>query len=363
MEQKSPAVGHPWRQALLETAIGLVIAFGATSLVMIAVGINPISTTVTVIKGVFGNGFGVGNMLHEATQLIFPAVGVALAFQAGLFNIGGDGQIGMASLGVALTAWMLGDTSPWLLWPLAIIVAFACGAAWAAPAAWIKAKRGGHEVIATMMLYWIALAAIQAAFKPEYPWVVQGTVQTYPVPPADLLPTWSKLGVKWFGFSKFNISVLLAIAVLFLHGWFLWRTHAGLGLRSVGKNPGAAQAAGWSVPKTIFLSLLISGGLAGLLAVDEVLGRRGSFGPDSLRGQGFTAVGVALLGRCHPIGIAAAAILFGALTQGGVVLKLNKLPRELVDLVQAFVMIAVIVGPVVTAWMLDKIRNARAAKS
>ncbi|MGL3151115.1 ABC transporter permease [Microbacterium sp. A82] len=284
--------------------------------------------------------------LKFATPLIAAGLGVGLAFRAGLFNIGGQGQMLMAA---AAAGWV--GTSMNLPWPMhmlvAIIAGIVAGALWAGIAGILKARTGAHEVIVTIMLNHIAVYLLA--------WMLatQGILQapgsknpkTAAMAESAILP--GILGPQY----KLHAGFILALIAVAFTWWLLERSSLGFRFRAVGENPAAARVAGISVGKMYFLVMMIAGGLVGIAGVSQMLGTVTSgFGGDIDAGIGFDAITVALLGRSTPLGILAAGILFGAFKAGGFAMQASEnVPIEIVLVVQSLIVLFIAAPPLVRA--------------
>jgi general nucleoside transport system permease protein len=275
---------------------------------------------------------------------VFTGLAVAVAFHAGLFNIGGEGQAYIGGLGVGLVCLACGGWSPWIVVPLGIAAGCLFGAAWAFVPAWLQARRGSHIVITTIMSNFIASALmtyllVNVLIKPG-----QQSPETREFGPGAVMPAvdvvLGKLGIA-FAPSPFNLASLLALVACLAVWVFIWRTRWGYSLRVVGQNPQAAVYAGISPERTIIVAMLISGGLAGCLGVNELMGSQHRILLDFPGGAGFVGIAVALMGRNHPVGILAASLLFGALYQGGSELAFDMphVNRDMVVLIQGLVIL------------------------
>lgn len=284
--------------------------------------------------------------LKFATPLIAAGLGVGLAFRAGLFNIGGQGQMLMAA---AAAGWV--GTSMNLPWPMhmlvAIIAGIIAGALWAGIAGLLKARTGAHEVIVTIMLNHIAFYLL--AWMLAAPGILQAPGSNNPKTAAmaesALLP--GILGSQY----KLHAGFILALIAVAFTWWLLERSSLGFRFRAVGENPAAAKVAGISVGKMYFLVMVIAGGLVGIAGVSQVLGTVTSgFGGDIDAGIGFDAITVALLGRSTPLGILAAGILFGAFKAGGFAMQASEnVPIEIVLVVQSLIVLFIAAPPLVRA--------------
>ena len=301
-------------------------------------GENPWHVLRVLVKGAFGSSCDLGMTLFYSTPLIFTGLSVAVAFQAGLFNIGAEGQL---TLG-ALAAAAVGAVWPGLWSPLAPVLAglaaLAAGTVWGAIPGWLRARRGSHEVINTIMLNFIAagLASYVALYVLKNP--DSQNPETRPIGAGYCLP---QFGV----FEPAPVSAALPLALLAaaLVGMLMWRTVLGFEIRAVGQSESAARAAGIDVGRIRIIAMSLAGGLAGLVGVGEVLGNAGKFRVGFSPEYGFMGIAVALLGRNQPAGVVAAALLFGALHQGTAAfdLETEHVTREVSLVFQALVILSV----------------------
>lgn len=332
-----------WADVLLIPAINLILALAVSALVIAYIGESPAAALKVMIEGAVGSAYGWGYTLYYATNFIFTGLAVAVAFHARLFNIGGEGQALLGGLGVALACLYI----PWPHWTLALVGASvgaaAFGAAWAAIPAWLQAKRGSHIVITTIMFNFIASALMVYLLVNVLKVPGSMAPETARFPEATRLPTAFDFGA-WLGFTKsapLNVAFFLALACA-LGVWLLiWRTRLGYEIRAFGQSEPAAVYAGIRPVKIILVTMLISGGLAGLMAVNAVQGEAERLVIDSVQGAGFVGIAVALMGRSHPVGVIIAALLFGALYQGGAELEfaMPAISREMVVVIQALVIL------------------------
>jgi len=335
-----------WVDVGLIPLINLLLAFIVSGLVVLSIGENPIEAMRILFTGAVRGGYEIGYTLYYATSFIFTGLAVAIAFHAGLFNIGGEGQAGLGGLGVALVALSMDHTHWILVFPLAILGAAIFGALWAAIPAYLQAKRGSHIVITTIMFNYIAYSVLgyllvrvlkpEGAMAPETRRFEEG---------AHLPFMHDALG--WIGFDMANTpmnlsffwALLCAIAVWAL----IWRTKLGYELRAFGQSEPAARYAGISPFKITMITMLISGALAGMMALNVVLGGYSQkLVNDPIQGAGFVGIAVALMGRSHPVGVVLAAILFGMLYQGGSELQFEMgIPVQMILVIQALVILFV----------------------
>jgi general nucleoside transport system permease protein len=329
-----------WADIILLPLINLVLAFVVASIVVFAIGQDPIAALNAIVTGAFGSGYNIGYTLYYSTNFIFTGLAVAVAAHAGLFNIGGNGQAYIAGLGVIAVALPMQSLPWWLTFPVAIIAAAAVGGFWAFIPGWLQAKRGSHVVITTIMFNFIA-AAIMV-------YMVVNVLK----PPGILAPESAmiaaegrmpKLGtfIPWFRNTDVNFTLVLAILCLIGVYILIWHTRFGFAMRALGHNPTASRYAGISNSATIMIVMTLSGALAGMVAVNQVVGVQYRLVLDYVADAGFVGIAVALMGRNHPIGVAFAALLFGALYQGGNELQyvIPGLSKEMVVVIQALVIL------------------------
>ncbi|WP_110588448.1 ABC transporter permease [Microbacterium suaedae] len=284
--------------------------------------------------------------LKFATPLIVAGLGVGLAFRAGLFNIGGQGQMLMAAAAAGYVGAYM-DLPIGLHLVVAIVAGIIAGGIWAGIAGLIKARTGAHEVILTIMLNHIAfyLLAWMLATQGVLQAPGSNNPKTAPMAETALLP--ELLG------SRYNLHAgfLLALVAVAFTWWVLERSSLGFRFRAVGENPHAAKVAGISVSRMYVLVMIIAGGLVGLAGVSQVLGTVPTgFGGDIDAGMGFDAITVALLGRSSPLGILAAGILFGAFKAGGFSMQAAEgVPNEVVLVVQSLIVLFIAAPPLVRA--------------
>ena len=332
-----------WADVILIPLISILLAAVLSALVIVAIGENPIDALQLMIEGALGSTYGWGYTLYYATNFIFTGLAVSVAFHARLFNIGGEGQAVLGGLGVALACLYI----PWPHWTLALLgaslMAAIFGAAWAAIPAFLQAKRGSHIVITTIMFNFIAAALLNylliGALKA--PGMEPATAK---FPEATQLPSFQDMfsfgETALFRGAPANVTFFVAIAACVLVWALIWKTRLGYEIRSFGQSESAAKYAGISPTKIIMVTMLISGALAGMMAINNVQGEAERLVLNAVEGAGFIGIAVALMGRNHPFGVLVAALLFGFLYQGGAELALwTSIPRELIIVIQALVIL------------------------
>jgi ABC-type uncharacterized transport system permease subunit len=282
--------------------------------------------------------------LTFATPLIAAGLGVALAFRIGLFNIGGRGQMLVASAAAGWVGFTL-HLPPVVHMILALVAGVVAGAIWGGLVGLLKAKTGAHEVIVTIMLNYVAFYLI--SFLLRTPGALQAPGQNNPkTPPID--PTAVFPDLLGPGYNL-HFGFILAILATIVVWWLLNRSSLGFQFRAVGENPNAARVAGISVPRMYIYGMLISGALVGLAGVSQVLGTTTTgFSSGIDAGIGFEAITVALLGRSRPWGVFAAGILFGALKAGGFSMQAAQgVPIDIVLVVQSLIVLFIAAPPLV----------------
>lgn len=344
---------------ILSPLIAVIAAFIVGGIIVLVIGDNPIETYRLLIGNSFGSLRDIGYMLFYATPLIFTGLAVAVAFRCGLLNIGAEGQLYVAAFATAWVGIKFGGTIvnvfgenvdySWvslpaiLLVPLCILTAIVAGGIWGFIPGYLKAKFGSHEVINTIMLNFIAIALVSYFTQYYYKQAGDPIMQTVPIGEAAHIPRISQFIPGMPDFVPLSVAFLIAILMCVLVYIFLWKTKWGYELRAVGENPSAAEYGGISPQKQIIIAMTISGSLAGMVAIGEVLGNRYRYYHDFSGDVGFLGIAVALLGRNHPLGVFLAAIFFAILYRGGVFVDAftEYVSKDLVEVLQAVVILFV----------------------
>jgi ABC-type uncharacterized transport system permease subunit len=344
---------------ILSPLIAVIAAFIVGGIIVLLIGDNPFQTYSLLIGNSFGSLKDVGYMLFYATPLIFTGLAVAVAFRCGLLNIGAEGQLYVAAFatawvgikfgGVIINASGENPNYPFanlpaiLLVPLCMLVAVVAGGIWGAIPGILKAKFGSHEVINTIMLNFIAIALVSYFTQYHYKVTGDAILQTAPIGEAAHIPRISQFIPGMPDFVPLSVAFLLAVLMCVLVYIFLWKTKWGYELRAVGENASAAEYGGISPKKQIIIAMTISGGLAGMVAIGEVLGNRYLYYHDFSGEVGFLGIAVALLGRNHPLGVFLAAIFFAILSRGGIFVDAftEYVSKDLVEVLQAIVILFV----------------------
>lgn len=344
-------------EALLPPIVALLVALLIGDLLILAVGQPPGAVYRLLLQGTWGNAYGLGQVLFKATTLTFTGLAVALGLRAGLFNIGAESQLAAGGFVVAVVGLLLPAGTPAVLAVgLGMLAAALGGALVGAVPGVLKARAGAHEVIVTIMLNFIVLALLN--------WIVAAHLHTPETLHTDEIhaggvPRFADLFPVFHG-SAANLSILLAILAAGAVWWFLFRTRAGYELRAVGLQPDAAEYGGVAVGTVWWRAFAISGALAGLGGVNFVLGYKHYYEEGFASGAGFMGVAVALVGRNHPVGVIIAALLFATLSQGGLAIH-AVVPKQMVEVLQAVVILAVVVSVPEVRRLLRSSRRPEAA--
>ena len=333
------------KATVLATLCAFIFALAVGFLLLFFIGIEPVPAARVLFIGAFGSWRGLTDTLTLAIPLLLAGLGVAIAFKIGFWNIGAEGQIYMGGFAAAWVALAIGGALPrFVLIPLLIVAGFLAGALWGVIPALLKNRWRVNEVIATLMLNYVAILWIE--------YQVFGPMNAgFGMPFSAILPrpAWF---ARLFG-TRLHEGMFLAIAAAIAVYILLKYTSLGLKIRIVGSNPGVARNVGISPERLIVITLIIGGGLAGLAGMSEIVGvqRRllSLFSP----GFGFTAIGVALLGKLHPAGIVLAAFFFGGLMRGARMLQTRMgVPVAVADIFLALVILFLVGGTLLARYRL-----------
>lgn len=327
---------------MLVPILAVLTALIVGGVIIASVGGNPFYAYLGLFQGAFGSAKALSETAVWASPYIFAGLAVALAFKGGLFNIGAEGQL---ALGAVVTAWIgyalpdiLGLSLPAIIHlPLAIGLGILAGALWGAIPGALKAYTGGHEVINTIMMNYIALNMVSfllnGPMKDKSPGNVVARTPAI-AESARFTPIFEGFRIHW-GF-------VLALVVAALIWWLLWKTTLGFEIRTVGSNPDAAQYAGVNVKRTIILTMVLSGLLAGLAGAIEVTGLNYRHELGFSVGYGFDAIAIALLGKTHPFGVVLGAIIFAGMRNGATRMQfLTQIPVDIISVIQALILLFV----------------------
>lgn len=328
--------------------IALLAAFLVCGLFLLAIGSDPLRDFAIIARGAFGGIDNITGTLASATPVIAVGLAVAFAQKSGLFNIGGEGQLYIGGLLAALAGHYIQGLPVFIHLPLCVVIGIAGGALWGGIAGALRAYRGSHEVVVTIMLNYVAYAimnfageTLKTGSNPKTPKIME----------TAMLP---KIGDSY----NLNVSFFIVIGACILITWIMKRTSFGYEIKAVGQNPTAAGVAGIKVKKIMFLVMMISGGIAALAGVDRVLGIHHSALNNMSTGFGFEGIAVALLAKNNTMGVILSGILFGALSTGAQELTMyTDLTNELAVIIQAIVILFITIDPII-----DLIASRRASK-
>jgi simple sugar transport system permease protein len=340
----APTEAPRWVTHALVPLINLSLALIISGLLIAALGEDPFEAISILAYGAFGYPEAIGYTLYYTTNFIFTGLAVAIAFHCFLFNIGGEGQAYLGGLGAGVVGLAIGHWPAPIVLILGIFAAAAFGAAWAFIPAWLQAKRGSHIVITTIMFNFIAAALMTYLMVEIFIAPGQQSAESRKFEAGAILPFVHDIlaGIGFdAGHSFLNLSFVLALICCGLFWFFVWRTRWGYEIRTVGQNETAAIYGGILPSRVIIIAMCISGGLAGLVGVNEILGVHHRLLLGFTAGYGFVGIAVALMGRNHPFGIFIAALLFGALYQGGQELAFDmpNINRDMVVVIQGLVIL------------------------
>ncbi len=321
-------------QPVAAVALGIAFALLAVKLL----GDSPILVLKTLVKSSVGTREDLGMTLFYATPLIFTGLSVAIAFQAGLFNIGAEGQLMWGAMAAALVGIQFNGVPGWFAPLVASLAAMVAGAIWGFIPGYLRARRGSHEVINTIMMNFIAIGITSYLTLYHFKTSENQNPETMMVAPQYLLSRWT-----WFGDTPLNSAFVLAIITAVLVWILLWRTTLGYEIRAVGDNEEAARTVGIDSGRTRMIAMSLAGMVAGMVGINEILGNVGKFKLGFSPEYGFMGIAVALLGRNRPLGVVFAALLFGALHKGTAALDMEteKVTRDFSLILQALIILTV----------------------
>jgi simple sugar transport system permease protein len=334
--------------------IAVVAAFLVGGIIVWMVGDSPLLVYELFFTSAFGTVDGIGYTLFYATPLIFTGLAVAVAFKCGLLNIGAEGQLIAAAFATAWVGLVLPGWPAIVVALLAMLAAILVGGVWAGIPGLLKARFGAHEVITTIMMNFIAVGLV--SYLTQYHYRKQGDPILETLPIAERvngqivgphIPRMSSLlaplGIHIPDRLPLNVAFIFALVACVVVYVFLWKTKWGYELRAVGINPSAAEYGGISISRNIVMAMFISGMLAGMVGINDVLGYRYRYYHDFSANYGFTGIAVALLGRNHPVGVLLAALLFGALIRSGLFIDIftDNVSKDWVVILQAIIILFV----------------------
>jgi len=321
------------RRELQAAAIALLASIAIGSLLMLIVGKAPGHVWWAMITRTASDPYSLGQVLYKATALVLTGLSVSIALDAGLFNIGAEGQLTAGVLGCSMIGAALPAGTPAILAiPICVLAAATAGAIVGALIGALRVTRGAHEVITSIMLN--AIVSGVALYLGNRVIFRGGTTRGAAIAPGAELP---QLG---FGGSSVNAAIVIALVGAAAVWWLRSQTTWGQAWRAVGQSPAAARTTGISVGRVQILIMAGSGALAGLAACNFVMGHKHAFEEGLGRGTGLLGISAALLGRMHPVGIVLAALVIGFLQAGGLAVA-DLVPKELTEMLLGVVVLAV----------------------
>lgn len=321
-------------QPVAAVILGLVVALIAVKLL----GDSPMLVLKTLVQSSVGSREDLGMTLFYATPLIFTGLSVAVAFQAGLFNIGAEGQLTWGAMGAAIVGILAKDLPAGVAPVVASLGAMVAGGIWGFIPGWLRARRGSHEVINTIMMNFIAVGITSYLTLYYFRTTENQNPETAQIAPQFMFSHWS-----WFGDTPLNSAFILALLTAVFVWVLLWKTTLGYEIRAVGDNEQASRTVGIDSARIRMIAMTLAGMIAGMVGINEVLGSSGKFKMGFSPEYGFIGIAVALLGRNRPLGVVFSALLFGALHKGTAALDLEteKVTRDFSQILQALIILAV----------------------
>jgi ABC-type uncharacterized transport system permease subunit len=327
-----------WLLGLLSPVWAVAAAFGVGAIALSFANISPLVAYGALFDGAFGNVSAIGLTLQKSTPLILTGLGVAIALRCNLFNIGAEGQLHIGALFGTVVALYVKGLPPVFHVSLALIAAFAGGAIWGAIPGYLKAARGLSEIITTIMLNYIAFWFVS--------YLVHGPLQEPAgyYPQSELVPQSSFLPIFWAE-GRLHAGFLVAAGLAVCAYVLLFHTTLGFRIRAVGAGLDAARHAGIAPVRNMVIAMTISGGLAGLAGINEILGVQHRLSDFFSPGYGFDAIAVALLGNTHPVGVVLAAVFFGALRSGSNMMQRSvAVPSAVAEFIQGLTVLFVVIA-------------------
>lgn len=312
----------------------ILIAFLVGAIVLLVTGYSPVQAYIGMISGAFGDIFGIGQTLMQATPIIFTSLAFLVSYKAGLFNIGGEGQFLMGAIAAAAAGLYLRGLPGIIHIPLTLFAGVVMGGLWGLIPAILKSRFDAHEVITTMMLSYVA--QYFTSYLVNYPMKAPGWVSQ-----TERLPVSAELA-RILPPTQLSSGIIIAVLLVFTVRFLLDRTVLGYEFRAIGLNPTAAENSGIKIDKGIIMSMVLSGAIAGLGGAVEIMGTHKRFIDGFSPGYGWDGLAVALVGGLDPLGSMLASILFGALRSGGMIMsRATGVPLDINILLQGLVILFV----------------------
>lgn len=339
-----------WRAVSVPVA-AVILAGLIGAIILIISGASPLEAYAALLKGSFGRPAAVARTLEKATPLMFSGLAVAFAFKAGLFNIGAQGQLLFGAITAAAVGFGVEGLPAYIHAPLALLAGGLAGALYGSIPGALKAYTGAHEVITTIMLNYVAINFTDYLANGPLKDTTPGNIvaRTPAILPTARIPE----------VGNIPIGFVVALVVAVITWWLLYYTTIGFEIRTVGLNPNAARYAGMKVARTVILTMILSGFLAGLGGAVETLGVVGRYQPGFNVGLGFDGITIALLARTHPFGVIPAALLVGAMRAGASQMQFTAgVANEIIDVILAFILFFVAADMIVRWIIRTRVREA-----
>ena len=331
------------REIILIPLAAVFMALLIGAVIMMATSVAPatiLRSFVAMADGSVGSINAISETLTASIPLVLAGLGIGLAFRAGLFNIGAEGQMVIGGLAAAIASFSITGLPMAIHMPLVLIIGLVFGGIYAAIAGFLRAATGAHEVISTIMLNLISFRLLDYLLRQPF---IQKEGRSDPISKAVLDTAELPRLLSFIDPNlRLHLGLFLMLGAVALVYWLLFRSKLGFAFRISGENPDAARYAGIRAGMTIVIAMAIAGGLAGLAGAAQVTGVLGRATPGFTAGIGFDAIAVALLGRSHPVGILLAGILFGALEAGGRQMQVDAgVSIDMISIIQALIIIFV----------------------
>ncbi len=361
IDPKTKLLRAPRATTVLEVfgpILSVIFAMLVASIALVMIGKNPFAVYGTMFSYSFGRIDSVAYILTKATPLIFAGIAVAISFKVNLFNIGVEGQYAIGAFCASWAGSAIHGLPMYIHLPIVILAGACGGALWSLIPIWLKLKRGVHEVITTIMLnstaYMFLHYLMSGPFK-DKAMIGLGTVgsasgvrmapvlDTARIPPLHGL--FGLFGIEIPKYVSLNWFLILGLVLAVGMYLLLWKTPFGMEVRAVGHNPKASEAAGIKSHAVMFRAFVLSGAVAGLVGLADLLGYFGYLDIDFPKGYGFTGIAVALVGKNGALGIVLASLLFGFLSRGGMGIQvLEKVPMETYYILQGLIILCIVIG-------------------
>ena len=343
--------------ALAIPVVAVLVSFTLGGFLITLVGVEPLEAFQAFLYGAFGNKVNIGNVLSVATPLLLCGLGIAFAAQCSVFNIGAEGQLYVGAIFAIWVGLRFSGLPGYLLIPLVLLAGFIGGGIWGFIPGFLKARYSVNEIVLTVMLTEIAIQIVS--------WVTRGPMldpEGFGIPQTAMLPEAGQLPLLLKG-TRLHTGIIVALLASVVIYILLWKTTFGFKVRAVGFNPFASRYAGMGIISSVSISMLISGGLAGVAGAIEVAGVHYRLMDGISPGYGFTAIVVSLLGKRHPFGVVVSAILFSALRTGADAMQRKvAVPVHLALIIQAMTILLVIAFEYLNSYHLHLIRRAVSQK-